>query len=271
MACAQVVIFGDTAKKDSFFPLMRDFKKRAEAAGAEFPKPYGVAGSMYYQQQNMAITRIQIGSISLSQDNGVIDFDDSNIRNTVISTQLRADVWVLPFVNLYGMAGRVTTFNDIRLNISLNPPPGSPSAGDIELMRERTIANINGTVGGVGSVIAAGYGKFFVNVNVTWAQTWLDEVNSIQRSFVAFPMTGIATSFANIFVGAIYQDTGQVNKGSFVGTSGQSVNYELKFSAKQWNYIVGLNKSIGNWSMVIMQGFGGRTNSVVEVGFRFGN
>jgi hypothetical protein len=268
---AQVVTFKDTSAKESFFPLMHKFKAKAEAAGAQFPKPYGIAGSMYYQQQNMEITRIKIGNIELAEDNGVIDFDDSNIKNTVVSSQARADVWVLPFVNLYGMVGRVNTFNDITLKINLNPPPGSPSQEDIELMRERTIANINGTVAGFGTVIAGGYGKMFANVNLTWAQTWLDEVNSIQKSFVAFPMAGLTTKFANLFVGAIYQNTGQVNKGAFPGTNGQSVNYELRFSASRWNYTVGFNKSIGNWSMVLMQGFGARTNSVVEVGYRFGN
>lgn len=268
---AQVVTFRDTSAKESVFPLMHKFKAKAEAAGAQFPKPYGIAGSMYYQQQNMKITSIKLGALELTEDNKVIDFAESNIRNTVVSSQVRADVWVLPFVNVYGMLGRVNTFNDITLNINLNPPPGSPSQEDIELLRERTIANINGTVAGFGTVLAGGYGKMFANVNITWAQTWLNEVNSIQKSFVVFPMAGLTTQFANLFVGAIYQNTGQVNKGGFTGSNGQQVNYELRFSASRWNYTVGLNKSIGNWSMVLMQGFGARTNSVVEVGYRFGN
>jgi hypothetical protein len=269
---AQAVTFADSSynKNHSFFPLMRKFKKKALEAGAEFPKPYGIAGSMYFQQQEMEITKIRLGSIVLSEDNGVIDFDDSKIRNTVISSQIRADVWVLPFVNLYGMAGRVNTFNDIDLTINLNPPPGSPSQDNINLVRENAIAGISGTVVGLGTVVAGGYGKVFANVNLTWAQSWLDQVNSVQKSFVAFPMVGLTTNFANLFVGGIYQNIGQVNKGTINGTGGAPVNYELEFSAQQWNYCIGFNKSIGNWSMVMMQGFGARTNSVVEVGYRFG-
>lgn len=258
-------------EKRSFFPLMRKFKQMAEEAGAEFPKPYGIAGSMYTQRQQMEITKIRIGAIELSEENGVIDFDDSRIRNTVISSQIRGDVWVLPFVNLYAMAGRVTTFNDIDLTINLNPPPGLPGLDQIQLVRDNSIAGITGTVAGIGTVIAGGYGKFFANVNLTLAQSWLDEVNSIQKSFVAFPMVGTTTKFANLFVGAIFQDLGQVNRGSFVVPGGERVNYELEFSAQKWNYCVGFNKQIGNWSMVMLQGFGARTNSVVEVGYRFGN
>jgi hypothetical protein len=272
VAQAQVVSLADTLRKNnqSFFPLMRGFKQKAIEAGAEFPKPYGLAGSMYYQQQQMEITKIRLGALELSEDNGVIDFADSQIRNTVVSSQMRADMWVLPFVNLYGMVGRVNTFNDIDLTINLNPPPGSPTPGDINLLRDNTIANINGTVAGLGTVIAGGYGKVFANINLTWAQSWLNEVNSIQKSFVAFPMVGLSTNFANLFIGAIYQNTGQTNKGSFQGSGGQSINYELQFSAERWNYTFGLNKSIGNWSVVLIQGVGARTNSVVEVGYRFG-
>lgn len=272
MSKAQVVTLADTIRKSdqSFFPLMRKFKQKAIDAGADFPKPYGLAGSMYYQQQQMGITKIRLGAIELSEDNGVIDFADSKISNTVVSSQMRADVWVLPFVNVYGMVGRVNTFNDIDLTINLNPPPGSPTPGDINLLRENTIANINGTVAGLGTVIAGGYGKVFANINVTWAQSWLSEVNSIQKSFVAFPMAGLSTHFANLFVGGIYQNTGQINKGSFQGTGGQPIQYELQFSAKRWNYAFGFNKSIGNWSVVLIQGVGARTNSVVEVGYRFG-
>ncbi len=270
---AQVVTFPDSLsqRKGSFFPVMRGFKQKAVEAGAEFPKPYGIAGSMYFQQQNMEITKIRLGDLELSEDGGIIDFDDSKIKNTVTSSQIRADVWVLPFVNIYGMMGRVTTFNNIDLSINLNNSNIPNLSESINLLKERTIANINGTVGGAGMVVAGGYGKVFANVNITWAQTWLSEVNSVQKSFVAFPMVGMTTSFANIFVGSIYQNTGTVNKGSFQGSTGNTVKYELEYSAQRWNYTLGINKSIGNWSVVLIQGFGPRVNNVIEVGYRFGN
>lgn len=272
-ANAQTVIFGDTAQKrqGSFFPLMRGLKEKAVKAGAIFPKPYGVAASMYYQQQQMEITKIKIGSIEISEENGIVDFDDSKIKNTVISSQVRGDLWILPFVNMYAMLGRVNTFNDIDLKINLNAPPGSPNPGDINLLSQNAIANVNGTVVGMGTVIAGGYGKVFANVNLTWAKVWLNEVNSTQRSFVAFPMIGLTTNFANLFVGGIFQNTGETNKGSFIGVNNQPVSYELAFSSRRWNYTFGLNKSIGNWSFIVVQGVGARTNSVVEVGYRFGN
>ncbi len=273
MVYAQVVSLPDSwQRKDlSFFPLMRGFKEKAVKAGAEFPKPYGISGSMYYQQQRMEISNIRLGDIQISEEGGIIDFDNSNIRNTITTTQCRADVWVLPFVNMYGMVGRVSSFNDIDLIINLNPPPGSPNIGDINLLKERSIANVNGTVAGFGTVVAGGYGKVFANVNLTWAKTWLNEVNSTQKAFVAFPMAGITTQFANLFAGGIFQNAGQTNKGSFTGANGQLVSYEVEFNASRWNYVIGLNKTIGSWSVVLFQGFGERTSSTIEVGYRFGH
>jgi hypothetical protein len=269
---AQVVTFSDStySKDKSFFPLMKKLQEKAVKAGAQFPKPYGIAASMYFQKQQMDITKIRVGSIELDEDNGIISFEDSNIQNTVVSSQIRADVWILPFVNVYGMLGQVHTFNDIDLTINLNPLPNSPNVEDIELLRENSIAGITGRVVGLGTVVAGGYQKVFVNLNLTWAQSWLDNLNSIQKSFVAFPMIGYTGNFANFFVGGIYQNIGQVNKGSFKGTGAERIHYELEFSAEQWNYCIGFNKSIGNWSVVLMQGFGERTNSVIEVGYRFG-
>ena len=62
---AQIVSLADSERKDhhSFFPLMRSFKEKAIEAGAEFPKPYGLAGSVYYQQQQMEISKIRLGAL----------------------------------------------------------------------------------------------------------------------------------------------------------------------------------------------------------------
>lgn len=266
------VLEATSTSEHSVFPLMYNFLEKARAAGAEFPKPYGISGSMYFQRMRMEIEKVQVGNLLLDPEDGIINFADSEIKNTVVSQQIRADIWVLPFVNLYAMAGRVTTFNDIRLKVNLNAPPipGLPP-GDIPILERQEIANINGTVVGMGTVLAGGYKNIFANVNLTYAKTYLDEVQSFQTSWVAFPMVGVTTGFADLFVGAIYQNNGQVNKGVFTGSNGETIPYTVNYRSKLWNYTVGFNKSIGNWSVVLIQGFGPRVNSVLEIGYRFGH
>lgn len=268
----QVIMKADSNRSKRLFPLMHGLVDRAKAQGAEFPKPYGLAISSYYQRMEMGISRLDLAGIALDPQSGLINFGQSEIKNTVISSQARADVWVLPFVNVYGMLGRVSTFNNINLQLNLNGSaiPGI-GAGDVKLLERQEIANINGRVMAVGTVVAGGYEKIFANVNITYAKTYLEEVNSFQTALVVFPMVGMSTKFANLFVGAIYQDTGQQNRGSFLGTNGTVIPYSIRYDASLWNYTVGLNKSIGNWTVVVVQGFGDRTNSVIEVGYRFGD
>lgn len=270
---AQNPTFGDsTAHKKTVFPLMQGIVKKAEQQGIEFPKPYGVAASIYYQNQKMEIEKITVGQIVIEDNTSLVNIKDSQITNTTLTTQARGDVWVLPFMNVYGMVGKVTTFNDIRLKFNLDIPPiPGFTEGDFRTLERNELANVNGTVLAYGTVLAGGYGKIFVNVNLTWATTNLKEVNSSQRAFVALPMIGLQTKLANFFVGGMYQNIGNTNKGSFISSSGETVPYNLEFVSNRWNFNLGFNKSIGNWSFNLIQGLGNRTNGVIELGYRFGN
>jgi hypothetical protein len=272
LACAQQPTFPDTAQRSQrLFPLMHKMVDKAEAMGVEFPEPYGIAGSIYYQTQRMEISTISVGTLQLTDASSVVDIKGSAIENTTLTTQGRADLWLLPFLNVYGMAGRVTTFNDIRLKFNLTVPPiPGITQGDYKSLERNELAKVTGTVLGWGTVVAGGFGKVFANVNLTWANTYLNEVNSSQRAFVAVPMVGLRTDFANVFVGGMYQNTGQTNTGSFIGEGGTETQYTIEYKAVRWNYQVGLNKSIGHWQLNLIQGFGPRVNGVIEVGYRFG-
>ncbi|MBN1184959.1 MAG: hypothetical protein JXB49_21925 [Bacteroidales bacterium] len=252
------------------FPLMKRMLSKADSMGIEFPKPYCLSAGMYQQNQVMKIKQITVGTFVLNDKDDYVNIDNSSIKNTTMSAQFRADVWVLPFLNIYGMAGRVTTFNDLSLRFNINVPPiPGLTQGDFLTIEREQLVNINGTVLAYGTVLAGGYKKLFINVNLSWARTYLEELDSWQKAFAAFPMLGLQTNLANFFVGAMYLNSGQVNKGSFESEGGQITNYEVKFESKQWNYNVGLNKFIGNWSLNVIQGFGERKSSIIEVGYRF--
>lgn len=268
---AQVVTFNDSSYKGNLFPLMHKLVAKAKSQGAEFPKPFGITGSIYWQKMPMEIERVQIGNLLLEENGNIINVKDSKIENTTLTTQARADLWVLPFLNIYVMAGRVTTFNDINLRINLNVPPiPGLTPGDVKTIERGQIANVNGSVVAFGTVLAGGYKKIFANVNITWAQTHLNELKSEQKAFVAVPMVGYTTKFANLFVGAMYQNNGQQNKGNFTNSEGDLISYQIDYRSKKWNMVVGINKSFGPWQINIIQGFGARTNGIIEVGYRFG-
>ncbi len=256
------------------FPVWGQLYKKmahvADSLGFELPKRYGISVSLYKQIQQMSITEINVGNLDLGTTGQIVNIRDSYIRNTTISAQARGDMWILPFVNVYAMVGKVTTFNDLRFKFNINIPPiPGLTEGDFRTIERAQLVNINGTIIGAGTVIAFGYKKLFCNINLSWARTYLDELDSKQKAFIAFPMVGVVTKFANLFLGTIYLNSGQTNKGAFMSTNGDLVNYNLKFEAHQWNYNIGINKSIDNWAFSIIQGFGSRNNTIIEVAYRF--
>jgi len=90
---AQNPIFGDSsARKKTVFPLMQGMVEKAEQQVIEFPKPYGVAASIYYQNQKMEIEKISVGQIVIEDNTSLVNIKDSRITNTTLTTQARGDV-----------------------------------------------------------------------------------------------------------------------------------------------------------------------------------
>ena len=136
----------------------------------------------------MEIEKISVGQIVIKDNTSLVNIKDSLITNTTLTTQARGDVWVLPFMNGYGMVGKVTTFNDVRLKFNLDIPPiPGLTEGDFRTLERNELANVNGTVLAYGTVLAGGYGKIFVKVNLTWATTNLKEVTVHNEHLWPYP------------------------------------------------------------------------------------
>ncbi|TOF66146.1 hypothetical protein CGJ17_06215 [Vibrio parahaemolyticus] len=96
--------------QDSFFPIWGD---EAEKRGYSLPKPYGL--SLSYMDMSNPIT---VNSIDLTGhpvlealdiDANHADFKGSNIT-------LRGDVWIFPFMNIYGIIGYTQGTSTAKIN-----------------------------------------------------------------------------------------------------------------------------------------------------------
>ncbi|HEY4286599.1 MAG TPA: hypothetical protein VGN00_05825 [Puia sp.] len=112
---------------DRVFPILGDkvYKK-----GFDIPFPFGIMINSFYGKQGINISDIRVGikgpdatlaPVDLSK---VIVFD--KVDATAYNLNLRADMWVLPFLNVYGLFNwfpRASTQVDISkpVNISSNP------------------------------------------------------------------------------------------------------------------------------------------------------
>jgi len=147
------------------FPLLG---RQAIERGFDLPKPLGlnVVGVWVDQGINIDALGLSTGSDPVVPIEAV-KFGDN--RSSVLTTNLRADLWVLPFLNVYGMGGiaRANT------TVEITEPIAFTSSVDQ-----------NGQYLGVGLTGAFGVKRFFTVVDVNWAWTDLEKLEDPVRSRV---------------------------------------------------------------------------------------
>lgn len=282
------------------FPLMGH--KLAER-GMRFPLPFGVGLNYVYVDQPIDISRVAVGvddgeMVDLSN---FIVFDELN--STVHAANFRADLWVLPFLNVYGMGNYIPQANT-QVSIAA---PFSFDAG----------AKQSGYGGGFGFTGAAGVWGFFGTIDVNWTWNKLQKIALPVGTFLLTPRVG--RNFGKLagiewifWVGAMRQKVesktrGEIRlsdavssaaDGSFqqrlrdwyddlpvgqqilverfverIGDRGDPViHYDLdKAIAYPWNVLVGTEIGLSDaWRLRAEVGFIQRTQVVLGINYRFG-
>jgi hypothetical protein len=153
----------DSARWSSFLPLLRE---EATKRGIELPLPFGVGLVYYHLSRDIAISDVRVGRNG-APPKSASDFAQLSARANVENVNLKLDVWLLPFVNLYLITGYIWNSSDTRIDLSLPPLlPGGPD-------RRRQVSvktSMEGTVGGLGMTVAGGYGPYFLTYDVNVAQ-----------------------------------------------------------------------------------------------------
>jgi len=152
------------------FPIMG---QGAYSQGFDIPYPIGIMANFFWADQGILINNFQLGFESaynpdksfdlrpLIDENGqeIIGFGEN--RNVSYSYNVRPDVWIFPFLNVYGIFGygnSTTTVVIDRLgNTTLADPLTSTVSQGIRTM-------------GVGALVAGGVGPVWLSAdfNFTW-------------------------------------------------------------------------------------------------------
>ena len=94
------------------------------------------------------------------------NFDVSN-RTTL--TMVRFDAWVLPFLDLYAMAGQTRTDTSMVASFDIAPPVGDP----IPVVVEQN-SRVDGPLYGGGATLVVGHGSFFAMLDANYARSDLE-------------------------------------------------------------------------------------------------
>lgn len=279
------------------FPIWGD--KLAER-GIRFPLPFGLGLNYAYANQPIAINRVAVGvndgeMVDLSK---VLKFGDLNSRINALN--LRADLWVLPFLNVYGMGNYIV---ESKTDVAI-VEPFAFNAG----------ATQSGVGGGFGATFSGGALGIFGTLDLNWTWNKMQKLDKPVGTFLLTPRIGKNFGYYLglewiLWVGAMRQtieaDTkGEIRLSDAIGDSGFQdklqnwydglppgrqaavdaivgrlngggdpvIHYDLDKAIKYpWNMLLGGEIGVTKaWRIRAEFGFIHRTQVVLGLNYRFG-
>jgi hypothetical protein len=227
------------------------------AGGKELPLPWGIGFTYYDLSQDYAIDRLALGIPGF--DN--LPLDRLEIDNEISSYTLKFDVWLLPFLNAFGIVGQI----DGETDVDFRPLPLPIPLSQVEI-------EYDGDVYGGGITLAGGGEVWFVSATTIFTETSLDgDFESAVQSLVVMPRVGLYNRLGSVWVGAMYLETEENHRGvvdlPFLGP----VPFEVDLVQEDdWNTLVGAQAHLGeHWDLELEAGFGDRETLSGTVTFRF--
>jgi hypothetical protein len=148
--------------------------------GYELPLPYGsalIVTGLVHRQIDVTDVRVGLGSPVQS----VSQFVQLGAHSNVFNANFKFDAWLLPFLNVYGLIG--TVYNNSTTHALITVPQPGPRPGELTFEKEIP-THVNGTVGGAGLALAAGYESFFLVADANYIQSDLGFDNKFKGSIV---------------------------------------------------------------------------------------
>lgn len=182
-------VFSQQAKEQSkkrVLPLARGW---FEKQNIDLPLPYGASAFFTYMSRNVDISNVEV-AFQDQPKQSINDFSNFNLNNKSAVAAVKVDAWLLPFVNIYGLFGVVTTDATLDATITIEriifPGP------DI-ILPISSSSNIQGNYFGMGSTMVAGHGSWFVLGDVNYGFSKLDEFDGKIDFWMFSTRTGFQT------------------------------------------------------------------------------
>jgi hypothetical protein len=230
------------------------------AGDRELPRPWGIGIDFYTMDQDYDIKDLQFALP------GVTLGDPSQIKvsNEVMHFDLKADVWLLPFLNVFGIVGKVDV--DTLVDFSDAEITGLPvSLGTLPV-------SFDGTVYGLGFTLVYGSENWFTSVTTTYTETNTSSgLDSSVESLSVQPRLGLLRNNWRFWVGGMYLDTDEKHSGIFELPFIGDVPFAIDLVTKDnWNYSGGVGYVFSDRANLSFElGFGNRTHTLFNLNVRF--
>ena len=264
--------------------------------GYDLPLPFGIGLVYANVDQDIILTELEVGFYGSEKEPfEFVAFENASADSE--SVQLKLDAWLFPFMNVFGLIGRVQgdAIMDVlldgngmldKLGVTCSPPP-PPQDPRCAVLQDNTItlpivSPFDGMTYGIGTVLAGGWNNWLVTLPISF--TYADTDSTDTEGFV----TTVSPRFGRLlnldqygklalFAGGNYMHAKLDVSGTYFlpipGDDDLEINYDIKQeNADEWNLVLGGNWDINKtWSvMAEYNGFiGSREAFIASIGFRY--
>jgi len=185
--------FADTLKSKPYPYSLPIWGAKATARGYDLPYSAGVSVNYFWQQSDLLITDLFVGFNNgpMYDLDEIIRFNDAVATASIIT--IRPDIWLLPFLNVYGIFSKAKTSTAIDAGLYL------PDTSNVwsEVTSFSSTANFDATAVGFGitPTLGIGGGWMALDMNMTWSD--ISALNKPVFSFVFGPRFGKSFKFKN--------------------------------------------------------------------------
>lgn len=228
----------------------------SEAAEPALPRPFGVGITLYGQSQDYALERLRFDLPGVSVDTHAIAID-----NQLSEQNLKLDYWVLPFLNVFAIAGRLDGQTDVDFSDVVLPVPLS-----------QVSIHYDGEVYGGGVTLAIGGERWFGSLTGIYTDTNVSgDFDSQVTALVVTPKIGLHGDRGAFWVGAMYQEAEEEHAGTIALPLVGRVGFDVKLAEEDSvNLLFGMAAGITEHLHVELEGGTlGRLSGSVGLTYRF--
>lgn len=164
---------------------------KATALGYNLPYSAGISLNYLEQKSALIIDNLQVGfnDSPLINLDEIVRFEEATARAGALT--LRPDIWILPFLNVYGIFGQGKSSTTINAGIFLPDTSGVWS----EIFPFSTKANFDVTVTGFGITPTMGVGGGWIALDMNFAWSDVSALDKPVKTFVFGPRFGKTIRF----------------------------------------------------------------------------
>lgn len=176
----------DSLKSSEYPYKLPIWGDKATKAGFNLPYSAGLSVQYFGQVSDLIIDNLQVGFNNGTMYNmdDIVRFDEA--RATASAITVRPDIWLFPFLNVYGIFGVAAASTEVGFGVWAPDASNTPQ----QILSYNTTVEFQSTTAGFGLTPTIGVGGGFLALDMNMAFTDVPQLNKPARSFVFGPRFG---------------------------------------------------------------------------------